>query len=120
MGFHGVLHVSVGVGDSVGEPDFVPWVLKFVVETQGVVIVGAFTAAVVVLKKFIVVQIVRKFGLVDVEAGDVVGPVFYVVAGALPAVFMLQGVEIFMAFFGVALLELLKGKNNGFHADLEE
>lgn len=85
-----MLHVGVCVGDCVGEPDRVLWVLESVVEGEGVICVDAFSAAVVVLQKLVVLCVLGRL----LTSGYVVLEVLNVFAAPFPAVLKLQWVRV--------------------------
>lgn len=87
------------------EPDLVLWVLKFVIKRQSVIILNAFALAIMVLKKLVVVEIGSELGGVVVLARDVILEVLDVIAAALPAILVLEGVGNLGAVFCFKLFE---------------
>lgn len=74
------------------EPNFILAVFKLVIERKRVVIIHTFTVAVVILQKFVIVQVHCELS-VAADTWDLVLHVFYVVAGSLPPFAVLLGVR---------------------------
>ena len=108
------LQVGVGVWYCMCEPDFVVWVLEFVLKLECVIIIGAFAMAIICLHPFVIVEVVWLFGACFVS-GYFILKVLDFIASSLPELSMLRWVD-WALVVRVGFLECVEWEDHRFHS----